>query len=63
MEIILNLAWGLLAGIGVLMWMRCTPRNLNRKTQIVAMLLFILILFPVISAADDLSLRFLRLTH
>jgi hypothetical protein len=56
MEIVLNLAWMLLAVVSVLLWMRYAPRvGANRRTQIAALAMLILILFPVISVTDDLQ--------
>ena len=55
MELFLNLA-GLLVAVGLVgLWLRWAPRaGFDRSTQIVALALLILILFPVISVTDDL---------
>jgi hypothetical protein len=56
-EIFLNFAWMLLAGASVLLWMRYGPRTgTNRRTQIAALAMLMLILFPVISVSDDLQM-------
>jgi hypothetical protein len=55
MELALNLAWVLLAGAMVCLWLRFGPaRGGGRRTQLVALAVLILILFPVISVSDDL---------
>ena len=57
MEIFLNFAWMLLAVVSVLLWVRYGPRaGANRRTQIAALAMLILILFPVISVTDDLQM-------
>jgi hypothetical protein len=55
-ELILNLV-GMLVGLAIAcMWLRWAPRaRFDRKTQLVALALLILILFPVISVTDDLQ--------
>jgi hypothetical protein len=46
----------LLAVVSVLLWVRYAPRvGANRRTQIAALAMLILILFPVISVTDDLQ--------
>jgi hypothetical protein len=56
MEIVLNLAWVLLAVVSVLLWVRYARRvGASRRTQIAALAMLILILFPVISVSDDLQ--------
>lgn len=55
MELILNLAGAFVALAIVCLWLRWAPRaGEDRKTQLVALALLILILFPVISVTDDL---------
>jgi hypothetical protein len=55
MELILNLAGLFVAVAMVGLWLRWAPREgFGRQTQIVALALLILILFPVISVTDDL---------
>jgi hypothetical protein len=55
MELFLNLAWGLSAIVIVCLWFRYGHRaEAVRRTQIVALAVLILILFPVISVTDDL---------
>jgi hypothetical protein len=55
MELILNLAWGLSAIVIVCLWFRYGHHAAPaRRTQIVALAVLILILFPVISVTDDL---------
>jgi hypothetical protein len=55
MELLLNLAWMLLAALMISVWLRSAPsEGESRKTQFVALTLLILILFPVISVTDDL---------
>jgi len=56
METILNLAWVLLAIALVRMWTRHAPREgASRGTQMAAVAMLVLILFPVISVSDDLQ--------
>jgi hypothetical protein len=56
MELFLNLAWALLALVGVCLWLRFLPQHCaHRKTQLVALALLVLVLFPVISVTDDLQ--------
>jgi ABC-type transport system involved in cytochrome c biogenesis permease subunit len=55
MELILNLIGAFVAMALVGLWLRWAPRaGVDRRTQIVALALLILILFPVISVTDDL---------
>jgi hypothetical protein len=55
MELILNLAWGLLAALSFYLWTQAEHRSgTDRRLQIVALLMLIVILFPVISVSDDL---------
>jgi hypothetical protein len=55
MELILNFAWGLLAVMGICLWVRLDRRKgAERYVPIVALLMLIIILFPVISVSDDL---------
>jgi hypothetical protein len=56
MELVLNLAWVLLATLMFYLWPRFSPRTgADRRMQFVALALLILILFPVISVTDDLQ--------
>ena len=56
METILNLIWILLAVTVGGLWLRHGPRDrAGRRTQIAAVVMLILILFPVISVSDDLQ--------
>jgi hypothetical protein len=61
MELFLNLAWVLLAALMSCLWLRFAPRTgpelrmQERRTQVVALAVLILILFPVISVTDDLQ--------
>jgi len=55
MELALNLAWALLAIAVFSLWPRFAPRSgADRRTQLVALAVLVLILFPVISVTDDL---------
>jgi hypothetical protein len=55
MELILNLAWAVLASLGIYIWLRFGARTgANRQTQLVALAMLLLILFPVISVSDDI---------
>lgn len=55
MELILNLAWLLIAGVIVCLWLRgANPGRPNRRGQLTALVIVIAILFPVISVSDDL---------
>jgi hypothetical protein len=57
MELVLNLAWMVLAALVCWLWVRYAPRKgPSRHMQIVAMLLIIAILFPAISMTDDLAM-------
>jgi hypothetical protein len=56
MELVLNLAWVLLAACMFGLWLRSSPRaNGDRRMQLVALAVLLLILFPVISVTDDLQ--------
>jgi hypothetical protein len=56
MELFLNIAWILLAGLLFGLWQHCTPRKgTSRTMQLVALAMLVLILFPVISVTDDLQ--------
>lgn len=56
MELALNLGWALLAALMVGLWMRHGPRQCaDRRTQLVALALLLVVLFPVISVSDDLQ--------
>ncbi|MGB6194508.1 MAG: hypothetical protein WBF42_18730 [Terracidiphilus sp.] len=55
METFLNLAWLLLALSSICLWARFEQRTgTERRLPIVALLMLIVILFPVISVTDDL---------
>lgn len=55
MELILNLAWAVLAVGLAWLWLRGTRSNpAPRSTQILALLVVVLLLLPVISLSDDL---------
>jgi hypothetical protein len=55
MELVLNLAWSILALFMVWGWVRFAPRKcVDRRVQFVALALVILILLPAISMTDDL---------
>jgi uncharacterized protein YybS (DUF2232 family) len=55
MEIFLNLAWVVLALSSICLWARFERRTgTERRLPIVALLMLIVILFPVISVTDDL---------
>jgi hypothetical protein len=56
MELLLNLAWALLALAIVCLWLRFAPRvGSDWRMQFVALAVLILILLPVISVSDDLQ--------
>lgn len=65
MEISLNLAWVLLTALMLWQWLRSAPlaradgraraRTTDRRIQFVALVMLLLILFPVISVTDDLQ--------
>jgi hypothetical protein len=56
MELALNLAWIVLAASMYWLWIGSAPRGgATRRTQFVALVLVVLILFPVISVTDDLT--------
>jgi len=56
MELVLNLAWVLLAATLICLWIRFAPRRgSSRSLQFAALVALILILFPVISVTDDLQ--------
>ena len=56
MELVLNLAWVLLATLMFCLWLRCASRTGgNRRMQFVALAVLLLTLFPVISVTDDLQ--------
>jgi hypothetical protein len=56
MELILNLAWALSAVAILSYWLRYARLvGASRRTQMVALAMLILILFPVISVTDDLQ--------
>ena len=56
MELFFNLAWLVVAGILVTLWLRDNgQRHAELRGQIIAMAVLIAILFPVISVSDDLQ--------
>jgi hypothetical protein len=56
MEFFLNIAWVLLAALMFGQWLRVTARtSADRRMQFVALMVLLLILFPVISVTDDLQ--------
>jgi hypothetical protein len=56
MEVALNLVWALLVVVLVRLWMSHGLReDKNRRTQLAALAMMLLILFPVISVTDDLQ--------
>jgi hypothetical protein len=56
MEFFLNIAWLLLAAGMIVLWLRTDSRSgTDRRMQIVALGVLLLILFPVISVTDDLQ--------
>jgi hypothetical protein len=56
MELVLNVAWGLLAGVMFCLWLHFRSRDgVDRRGQIIALGVLLLILFPVISLTDDLQ--------
>jgi len=55
MELILNLAWAVLAAAMLCSWLRFSPGvGRERQRQLVALAVLLVILFPVISVTDDL---------
>jgi hypothetical protein len=55
MELFLNFGWALIAIAIVCLWLRPEPsRSIDRRTQLIALVMLIVILFPVISVSDDL---------
>jgi hypothetical protein len=55
MELLLNLAWLLVAGVIVGLWLRGESREgPTSRGQLIAIAVLIAILFPVISVSDDL---------
>jgi hypothetical protein len=56
MELFFNLAWLVVAGVLVTLWLRDNGRkHAERRGQVIAMAVLIAILFPVISVSDDLQ--------
>jgi len=56
MELFLNLAWVGLATLMFSMWLRFAPEaGANRRTQLVALAVLLLVFFPVISVTDDIQ--------
>jgi hypothetical protein len=55
MEIFLNLAWAFLATAGICLWQRFEKRvGSQRRLSLIALVMLVVILFPVISVSDDL---------
>jgi hypothetical protein len=55
MELFLNLAWSLVAGTLVSLWLRGEGWNQpDRRRHLIALAVLIAVLFPVISVSDDL---------
>lgn len=55
MELALNLSWFLLAVAMVWLWLRQAPRNASqRRAQMIALGVLLIILLPAISMTDDL---------
>ncbi|HEY1904079.1 MAG TPA: hypothetical protein VGG56_16735 [Terracidiphilus sp.] len=57
MELLLNVAWGLLAGLMICLWLQFAARDgegVGKRRQFVALAVLLMILFPVISVTDDL---------
>jgi hypothetical protein len=56
MELVLNLAWAFSAVLFFCFWLRNSRHaGADRRTQLVALAVLVLILFPVISVTDDLQ--------
>lgn len=56
MELFFNLAWLVVAGVLVVLWLRGRDKkHTERRGQVIAMAVLIAILFPVISVSDDLQ--------
>jgi hypothetical protein len=56
MELVLNIAWVVLAALMFWLWVRHALCECTRQTQLVALAVVILILLPVISVTDDLQM-------
>jgi hypothetical protein len=57
MELALNLGWVVVATLMFWLWMRhAVPNGADRRTQLAALALAIVILFPVISMTDDIAM-------
>ncbi len=55
MEVLLNLAWLVLTAVMALLWFRFgVRRGVSGPAQLMALLVLLLVLFPVISVSDDL---------
>lgn len=56
MELFLNSAWALLAIVIACLWLRIEQRDqTGRRLPFIALVMLILLLFPVISVSDDLQ--------
>lgn len=57
MELTLNVAWAVLAIVSLCLHSRfCMREGADKRTHAIALVLILLILFPVISVTDDLQL-------
>ena len=58
LELLLNLVWVMTVTVSLLVWQRLSSRNENRSrgpvTALIALVCILVLLFPVISATDDL---------
>jgi len=57
MEVLLNILWLALCNLAVWYWLRCWQRNSQRRSttvQLSTLACILVLLFPVISASDDL---------
>ncbi len=55
MELLLNLAWVLMAAALFSLLLHAPPQRGSRQRQFVALVVLLLVLFPVISLTDDLQ--------
>jgi len=53
MELFLNSAWAALAVFSLVVWLRADDRS-QRRLPFTAWIMFVVILFPVVSVSDDL---------
>jgi hypothetical protein len=55
MELLLNSAWAVMAIVVICLWLRLERRDkAERRSSFVALVMLLVILFPVISVSDDL---------